>query len=163
MPFIPSHIPAQEPDAHLSLPCSGSSWLKAPTHPLQCAAQGHVPVLLSGLWTAGKSSAAFPSSPPLAIKIPGFALRSAAVMTRLEMLLLGSVLSRIISKARHLPHSAGVLNKTASSLGCRLPSNLQYTTARASDQSLAPAVLNTFALELSKGGNQFSPWPLCEC
>lgn len=104
--------------------------------PEGCCARTRSPVLLSGLWTTRRSSSAFPFSTSLAIKIPGFALRSAAVMTRLEMLLLGSVLPSIISKAQHLAHSAGVLNKTASSLGCQLPSNLQYATALASEQSL---------------------------
>jgi len=136
VPSTPPHIPAQEPDAHLSLPCSGSTSSPPAICSPKAAVPGHIPpVLLSGLWTTGRSSSAFPASPPLAIKIPGFALRSAAIMTRLEMLLLGSVLPSVISEAQHLPRSAGALNKAASSLGCQLPSNLRRTTALASELS----------------------------
>lgn len=83
------------------------------------AALGHVPRCC--LVAFGQPGAALrsPSSPPLAIKIPGFALRSAAIMTRLETLPLGSVLPSIISTARHLPPRA-VLDEAASSLGCQL-------------------------------------------
>lgn len=85
------------------------------------AALGHVPRCCSvAFGQPGEALLLFLSSPPLALKIPGFALRSAAIMTRLEMLPLGSVLPSIISTARHLPPRAGVLDKTASSLGCQL-------------------------------------------
>lgn len=84
------------------------------------AALGHVPrCCLVAFGQPGAAPLRSPSSPPLAIKIPGFALRSAAIMTRLETLPLGSVLPSIISTARHLPPRAA-LAEAASSLGCQL-------------------------------------------
>lgn len=121
---------------------------QAPTCPSLVLAAAHHNAVVGHIPRCCTAALRQPEAAPLllsicphsAITIPGSAPRSAAIMTRLEMLPLGSELPSIISTAQHPPPGA-VLNQTASSAGCQLRAlltlfNLQHASSSCFSQSL---------------------------